>query len=218
MRIGFRGELLDEKEIRVGFIGCGSHSFRNVYPAFQFAPVDLVATCDLNLDKAKAFATAFGARSAYPDHRRMLEEEDLDAVFIVTGYDDQGRPLYPGLVNDCLQAGCHVWMEKPPAASCEEVEQMSEAAVASGHRVMVGFKKMFFPANRKARELMSREDFGNVSMIMLQYPQYVPSAEEFDAWLNPGTSLAGDTDIRGLPGGTGQSRLSQMSPQGTFRQ
>lgn len=47
MRISFRGQLVEEPEIRVGFVGCGLHSFRNPYPTFQFAPVNLVATWDL---------------------------------------------------------------------------------------------------------------------------------------------------------------------------
>ena len=56
MRISFRGKLVEGPRIRAGFIGCGSHSFRNIYPALQFAPVELVATCDLQLEKARAFA------------------------------------------------------------------------------------------------------------------------------------------------------------------
>jgi predicted dehydrogenase len=49
---------------------------------------------------------------------------------------------------------------------------------------MVGFKKMFFPANEKAKELASREDFGNVSLVMVQYPLYIPKVDEFDAYIN----------------------------------
>ncbi len=178
MRIDFHGKPVDEEEIRAGFIGCGSHSFRNVYPTFQFAPVRLIATCDLEIEKARAFADRFGARSAYSDYREMLEEEDLDAVFAVTGYDGRGRPFYPRIACDCLEAGVHVWMEKPPAASCEEVETMERAAEKAGKNVMVGFKKMFFPANEKAKELMSREEFGRASLVSLQYPQYLPTGEE----------------------------------------
>lgn len=184
MRIDFRGNLTDEKEIRAGFIGCGSHSFRNIYPTFQFAPVSLVAVCDLSIDKAKAFASKFGAKSAYSDYREMLEKEKLDAVFIVTGYNESGRPIYPGLVVDCLNAGCHVWIEKPAAASCKEVEEMQQAALKNNKKVMVGYKKMFFPANEKAKELSSKEDFGTVSMAMLQYPQYIPTADEFYRYIN----------------------------------
>jgi len=178
MRIDFHGRPVNEPEIRAGFIGCGSHSARNIYPTFQFAPVDLVATCDLDTEKARAFAAKFGAAAAYGDHRRMLEREELDAVFIVVGYDERGRPFYPPLAIDCLQAGCHVWIEKPPAARCTDIEAMERAAQAADRHVVVGLKKMFFPANEKAKELMGRDDFGRVSLALLQYPQYVPTADE----------------------------------------
>jgi predicted dehydrogenase len=179
VRINFLGKLVDESEIKVGFIGCGSHSFRNIYPTFQFAPVNLLATCDLDLAKAQAFAAKFGARNAYSDYREMLRQEDLDAVFIVTGYDPQGRPLYPAMAIDCLKAGCHVWMEKPPAASCADIEQIQAVATQAGRQVQVGLKKMFFPANEKAKRLSERPDFGQISLVRLEYPQYIPTTEEF---------------------------------------
>jgi predicted dehydrogenase len=190
MRINFHGRLADEPRIRAGFIGCGSHAFRNLYPALQFTPVELVATCDLDLDRAQAFARQFGARAAYADYHRMLDEETLDAVFLCTGYDERGRPLYPPIAVDVLRSGRAVWMEKPPAASCAEIEQMQEAARAAGKQVMVGLKKMFFPANEKAKELMAAEDFGTPQLVMLQYPQSVPTVEQFAAYLKDGVRNA----------------------------
>jgi predicted dehydrogenase len=186
MRIGFRGELRDEPVIRAGFIGCGSHAYRNIYPTFHYAPVQLAAVCDLDLRKAEAFATKLGASAAYADHRQLLAAEDLDAVFIVVGYDERGRPLYPRLALDCLNAGRHVWIEKPPAASCAEIEQMQAAARANGVHVVVGLKKMFFPANEKAFELMHAPSFGAPQLVMIQYPQYVPTLEEFGEYLHEG--------------------------------
>ncbi len=73
MRIGFKSDLVDEAEIRAGFIGCGSHSFRNLYPTFQFAPVNLISVCDLDGRKAEAFATKFSAKSSYTNHHEMLD-------------------------------------------------------------------------------------------------------------------------------------------------
>lgn len=183
MRIDFHGRLVDEREIRAGFIGCGSHSFRNIFPTFQFAPVNLVATCDLSLEKAQAFASKFGAASAYSDYRQMLEKEDLDAVFIVTGYDGGGRPLYPKIAVDCMEAGCHVWMEKPAASACKDVGSMQEAACKYKRNVVVAFKKMFYPANEKAWELSHSEDFGNISLVLMQYPQAIPTVEEMRNYL-----------------------------------
>jgi predicted dehydrogenase len=184
MRINFHGRLIDEPEIRAGFIGCGSHSFRNIYPTFQFAPVHLAATCDLDRERAEAFARKFGAQRGYGDYREMLAREPLDAVFIVTGYDEKGRPLYPAMARDCLEAGCHVWMEKPPAATCAELEELQAISERTGKQVLVGMKKMFAPANEKAKRLSEREEFGGISLAQLQYPQYIPTIEEMRRYLD----------------------------------
>lgn len=178
-RINFVGKIVPEPEIRVGFIGCGSHAFRNIFPAFQFAPVKLVATCDLDFEKARLFAAKFGASAHYSDYQEMLRKETLDAVFIVTGYDENGRPRYPRLVIDCLEAGLHVWFEKPPAATCAEIERIRESARKLKRNVMVGLKKMFLPVNEKAAELMRAPDFGSVELVLLQYPQHVPTPKDF---------------------------------------
>jgi len=181
MRLDFHGGLVDEPRVRAGCIGCGSHAFRNVYPAMQFAPVELVATCDLSLDKAQAFARQFGAQRAFDDHRRMLETERLEAVFIVVGYDAQGRPMYPKLATEALHAGCHVWMEKPPAAAVAELIALRRTAEQADRHVLVGFKKAFAPANRKAKRLMQADGF-TPHLLMLQYPQSIPTAEQFAAY------------------------------------
>jgi predicted dehydrogenase len=183
MRIGFKGRLVDEQEIRVAVIGCGSHSFRNIFPTFQFAPIQLVATCDFIEAQAKAFAEKFGGQRYYTDHKEMLEKEQLDAVFIIVGSDARGRPMYPAVAVDCLQAGCHAWIEKPPAATCSDIELMMEASRTSGKSVMVGYKKMFVQANRKAKELAYSEDFGGISMVTIQNPEIIPSMEELHRFL-----------------------------------
>jgi len=162
------------RRIRCGFVGCGGHAWRNVYPTFQYAPVDLRAVCDLDLSRAEAFARQFGAPRACASHREMLEAENLEAVFIVTGYDERGHPQSVPLALDALAAGCHVWMEKPPAASVAEVEAMREAAARAGRTVMVAFKKMFFPSIVKAREIMGRPEFGPATSVSIRYPQPLP--------------------------------------------
>ncbi len=60
VRIGFKGKLVEGDEIRAAVVDCGSHSFRNIFPSFQFAPVKLIATCDFNADQAEAFLKAKG--------------------------------------------------------------------------------------------------------------------------------------------------------------
>jgi predicted dehydrogenase len=163
---------------RVGFIGCGGHSFRWVYPSLQFCPIDLVATCDRVGDRAARYAKQFGADRSYTDHREMLAKEELDAVLIVTSYDAEGRPTYPPLAIDCMEAGRHVWMEKPPAATTAEIEQMIQVSRETGKFAMVGFKKCFYPAIDKAKEITERAEFGRPMSIYARYPQAIPAEDQ----------------------------------------
>jgi len=176
--LDFHGRVTDAKRLRIGFIGCGSHSLRNIYACLQYVPVELAATCDLDGARAEAFARQFGAPASYTDYRVMLDKERLDAVLVVTGYDVKGRPLYPPIACGCLERGVHVWMEKPPADTTADVDRMRAAARAAGRNVMVGFKKMFVPANVKARELAADPAFGAIGLATFQYPMGVPTVDE----------------------------------------
>jgi predicted dehydrogenase len=172
MRVTYNYEY--PKRLRTGFIGCGGHAYRNIYPTFQYAPIDLVAVCDLDQGRAATHARLFGAERYYSNHLEMLEQEELDVVFIVTNVDETGRPRYPKLTIDCLQAGAHAWIEKPPAGSSTEIQEMVRVSSATKRHVAVGFKKMFFPANVKAKEIVSRPDFGPITSITARYPQSLP--------------------------------------------
>ena len=184
MRIGFKGQLEDKKEIRVGVIGCGSHSFRNIFPVFQYTRTKLAATCDYVLEKARAYSEKFGGESYFDNHKTMLKEASLDAVLVIVGNDESGRPMYPGIAVDCLNAGANVWIEKPPAATAKDIEAMMEASRRTGKMVMVGYKKMFVQANRKAKELACSEDFGGISMVTLENPERIPAVKDMKEYLN----------------------------------
>ena len=165
------------KRLRAGFVGCGGHSYRNIYPTFRYAPVDLVAVADVIGERAEAYQHEFGAERAYTDYRRMLEQEDLDCVFVVTNYDEQGRPRFSQIAIDAMKAGCHAWIEKPPAASLAEVEAMMATSRETGRFVQVGYKKMFVPTYEKAKEITERPEFGGVTQLLIRYPQAFPPPE-----------------------------------------
>ncbi|GHO87513.1 Gfo/Idh/MocA family protein [Dictyobacter formicarum] len=167
-----------ERKLRVCFIGAGGHSFRNVYPTFQYAPVDLVAIADIQGERAEAYARQFGARSYYTDYRQMLDHERPDAVFIVTSYHPDGRVQATDIALDALAHGSHVWMEKPTAASTAEIRQLMEASKVHQRYVMTGLKKIFTPGMEKVKQLISTLDFGRISSCYLRYPQAMPAFEQ----------------------------------------
>jgi predicted dehydrogenase len=167
-----------ENRIRAAFIGAGGHSFRNVYPALQYAPIDLVAIADHQPSRAQAYARQFGATATYGDHRDMLAVEKPDAVFIVTGYDDDGSVQATAIALDALEAGAHVWMEKPTAATSAAVAELTRASDRTGRLVMTGLKKIFTPAMQKVKQIITSPEFGPVSSISVRYPQSLPAPQE----------------------------------------
>src|SRR5579862_5856907 len=102
--IKYNFEYAPEEKVKIGYIGCGGHSYRNIFPTFQYAPIDLVACCDLDPARAEAYRKQFGGQRAYSDHREMLANEALDAVFIVTGYDARGHPQATPLAIEAMRA------------------------------------------------------------------------------------------------------------------
>jgi predicted dehydrogenase len=167
-----------ERRLKACFIGAGGHAYRNVYPTFRYAPVDLAAICDLDAARAQGFARVFGGERTYTDHHQMLAAEKPDVVFIVTNYTEDGHVRATALARDCVLAGAHVWMEKPTAASLAEIEVLQAASAKAGRMVMTGLKKTFFPTIEKLRDLIGSPDFGALTSINVRYPQSLPPLGE----------------------------------------
>lgn len=167
-----------DRRLRVAMVGCGGQAFRNILPAFNFAPVDLVATCDVDAARARSYARQFGAERFHTDLGRLLELEDLDAVFLLTGYSAASEPLYPAQVTLVLEAGCHVWMEKPPAARVSDIERMHAVGVRTGRKVAVGYMKMFSPGVRRIADIVAAPEFGAPTTLYLRDPEMLPAGSE----------------------------------------
>jgi predicted dehydrogenase len=156
-----------ERRLNVGVVGVGSHSYRNLLPTMHFLPVRLAAFCDRNLELAERTAAEYGVSACYADTAEMYRNEDLDAVFICVS-----PRLHPELACEALDAGLHVWMEKPPAINPAQVQTMIEHR---GDRVaIVGFKKAFLPATRKVIEIMGRDDAGPLEGMTAEYRLRLP--------------------------------------------
>lgn len=161
-----------KQRLRVGMIGIGSHTYRNLLPAMNFLPVDLRALCvQQDLERARITAAQYGGCSVYSDSDEMYAREELDAVFICVS-----PQAHPGLVCGALDAGLHVWLEKPPAMRAAQVQTMIERRDAAGGKaVVVGFKKAFMPAAAKAREVAQAEEYGGLHSCLAIYPMSLPA-------------------------------------------
>ena len=175
-----------ESRLNVGMVGVGSHAYRNILPTTTFLPVTVRAICDVDVARAEATASQYGAKAFYTDAGEMYRNEDLDAIFLCVS-----PQLHPELACQAFDAGLHVWMEKPPAMRASEVEEM---ILHRKEKVgVVGFKKAFMPAADKVIEMLATEGFGPLRNMLAVYSMAVPEdgekvlrEREFTGWLANG--------------------------------
>lgn len=135
--------------VRVGFIGAGSMANAVHYPSVAEAPNALLAAiCDLDEQRLNATADKYGVpkEHRYTDYRRMLEREELDAIYVIM----PPMGLAP-IVLDCLRAGKHVFIEKPPGCNSDEAWAMAEEAERQKVKTCVGFNRRYAAVYRYAK-------------------------------------------------------------------
>ena len=150
--------------LRVGFIGAGDHAMHCIYPTLRLASCKLLAVATRHMETAEAAAYKFGAEHAYDDYREMLEKESLDAIFCVGG-----EKLHMQAAMAALDAGLHVFMEKPPCENTEQAEQMLEKSKSTGKHIMVGFMKRFATGIQLAKEVTRKEEFGGIYQYLAKF-------------------------------------------------
>lgn len=162
----------DGRRLRVAIVGCGSHAYRSVLPCFDYLAAECVAFCDADVGRARKYAAHFGAPtkdSAFDSLQELIKARVADAVILCVG-----PKQHPDLACQALEAGLHVWMEKPPAEDVAGVTRMIAARDANNRFVAVGFKKAFMPAARKMRETLNSGDFGKLRTIAARFPLGIP--------------------------------------------
>jgi predicted dehydrogenase len=144
------------EELGIGLIGAGRMGAYHVETWERVAAGRLVAVAEP--DEATA-RTRIGRRPIdwVGDYRWLLERADVDAVCICTPSEQ-----HAGIALDALDAGKHVFVEKPIATALEEGLRMAAAARGAGLKLMVGHVERFNPAVGKLAELIQEGRIGRV--------------------------------------------------------
>lgn len=162
------------KKIHVGFIGCGVHATENLYPCLRYVPVTLQSICARHNLHAQRNAHWFGAKKIYTDYKEMLQKENLDAVFISVH-----REKHKEMAITALQQGFHVFLEKPPAMTTEDIEELQQFSEQKKKLCMVGFQKRYAPTYQKAYELSTTSLFEKTAIHYRFLAGNTDSEEEF---------------------------------------
>ena len=107
---------------------------------FLKAGAEIVGIADVSLDAAKQAAEKYNIPAAFGDVSEMLAGCDADAVSIIVP-----NKFHHPLSIQCLDAGKHVYCEKPPALNAKEVSQMIPAASNASKMLMFNFNNRARP-------------------------------------------------------------------------
>ncbi len=159
--------MSEQRKARLAFIGCGGFSTASLFPNVPLAPeIDLIAACDVDRAKAERNARNFGARQVYDDLHQMLDNEELDGVFVIGP-----APLQYELAPNVLKRGIPVYVEKPSANTSAEARELAELAEAHGTWGQCGFMKRFAYCYRVGKEIQAREEFGPTQIVNVKFGQ-----------------------------------------------
>ena len=152
--------------INIGFIGAGSLANAMHYPSVAaLEDTTITAICDLNQERLDTTAGKYGVTQRYTNYHRMLNETALDAVYVIM------PPVFlKPIVLDCLAAGKHVFMEKPPRTIVSEALEMPNAARQNDRLAMHAFNHRFSPVVVEANKLVGPR--GPITQCMVEFHKY----------------------------------------------
>jgi len=90
-----------------------------------------------------------GVKNRFSDYKVMLDEVDLDAVYVILA----SHLVLPPVLY-CLTKKKHVFIEKPPGNSLEQTKKMAEAAEANDCLTMCEFNRRFIPVAIEAKRIV----------------------------------------------------------------
>lgn len=178
------------RKFRFGIVGAGAITPLHVKAVQQQPDAELVAICDIQMDRATQFAETYGIPYVYDQYEAMLEHEDLDIVCICTP-----NALHSDAVIAAAQAGKHIFCEKPLDVSVEKIDAMIDACRKHRVKLATVYQRRMMPEAIAARKWIREGKLGPMVLggAYLKYHRdeayYKVSGWRADRELNGGGAL-----------------------------
>lgn len=152
-------------KIKMAILGCGGMSGEHAKRYKSNSAVEIVALCDVSPEVVEGYIERNLADYAprpqvFTDAAQMYAEAKPDAVTIVTPHTmhfDHGM--------QALQAGCHVFMEKPMVTASSQAHQLAKAAQEAGKIVVIGYNTPCHPNFSFLRDLIREKKLGRLETV-----------------------------------------------------
>ena len=156
-------EIDATKKLKVGIIGTGWIAESHIQQYNVMPDVEVVAMADLIPGKAEAFKEKWGVKGDvhfYPDHKSMIDNEELDAVSVCT---------YNATHAECtiyaLEHGINVLLEKPMCVTLDEAADIVRAEKKSGKILSIGFQPRYDANMQMIKKIVESGTLGEIYYI-----------------------------------------------------
>jgi predicted dehydrogenase len=187
------------ERIRIGVIGCGGMAtghMRTLVRNKEKDNAEVVAVCDLYDKRAQAAAEITGGK-IFKDYRALLAEKEIDYVLIATP-DHWHAPL----TLDALDAGKHVYVEKPMTHTVDEAKKVVAKVARTNLKLQVGVQGTSDESYETAQKYVKDGVLGNVVIAQIDYSRNHRDdfwAYNIDADARPGENLDWKTWLGSAP-------------------
>jgi predicted dehydrogenase len=181
----------DTQRVRIGVIGCGNQGTNHLRSLSGLNDAQIVYVADVDQERLTKAVNASGGANGVADFRRILDDKSIDAVSIATP-DHWHVPV--ALL--ALEAGKHVYVEKPCSHNVREGQLLKAAAQKHGKVVVHGTQSRSSPAIQQAMKLLRDGVIGDVLVakcwnwqkrnnIGHVEPSAPPAGVDYDTWVGP---------------------------------
>jgi UDP-N-acetyl-2-amino-2-deoxyglucuronate dehydrogenase len=173
------------QRVRTALIGCGKVGQIHARALGSLPESELVAVCDADAARAEAFATRFGGHP-FTDVAAMLDQSRPKAVVIATPH-----PQHAGPAILAAEAGAHVLVEKPLAATLSDCDAMLASARRAGVKLsVISQRRLYEPIQRMRAAIdagkIGQPALGVVTMLSWRDPSYYRSDPWRGRWATEG--------------------------------
>jgi predicted dehydrogenase len=154
---------MNNKKIRVGVIGCGYWGPNLVRNLSQTSDCEVAVLCDASEQRLRHMKRLYPGISSTTKMEDVLDNPAVDAVIVATPVR-----FHFTMAKAALEAGKHVFIEKPMARTVAECEELMALSEAKGLVLMVGHTFMFSPAVNRMKEIVDSGDIGKIRYIASQ--------------------------------------------------
>lgn len=148
------------KKVRIGIIGCGGIANGKHMPSLKaLTNVEMVAFCDIILEKAEKAAKEYGTSDAkvYQDYKELLKDGSIDAVHVCTPNKSHAE-----ISIASMKADKHVMCEKPMAKKAADALAMVKTAEATGKKLTIGYQHRHKEESTYLKKAVDRGDLGEI--------------------------------------------------------